>query len=293
LADRLRHARPHALILLCLLALAAVAPRATAADACEDADIRPASDNLERVSASVSCLVSAARSERNLPPLRESGQLRNAAQGMTDLMVRRSFFSHQTPSGRTLADRVQATGYLPGTDRWLLGENLAWGRGALATPRAIVDGWLSSAEHRANTLAPGYEDVGVGVTLGSPQAGDQSGATYVIDFGTRDTRPAVKVPGHLTADRTVAGSEGISLPAACSRPCTLVSRLFAPKAGTAVVRASASKLVVVATGRLRLRVGGHGTLTLHPRRELPARKLSLVTRAAGTPVERTTRVSLN
>jgi hypothetical protein len=72
-----------------------------------------------------------------------------------------------------------------------------------------------------------------------------------------------------------------------------VSRLFAPQAGTAVVRVSASKLVVVATGRLRLRVGGQGTLTLHPRRELPARKLSLVTRAAGTPVERTTRVSLN
>jgi hypothetical protein len=251
----------------------------------------PASDNLERVSASVSCLVGAARAEHNLPPLRESGQLGSAAQGMSDLMVRLSFFSHQTPTGRTLADRVQATGYLPGTDRWLLGENLAWGTGARGTPRAIVEGWLGSAEHRANMLAPDYEDLGVGVTLGSPQADDQSGATYVIDFGTRDTRPAVRVPGRLTADRAVAASQGISFPAACSRPCTLVARLFADEASAA--HASASKRVVLATGRLRLRVGGEGTLSVHPRRQLSGRRLTLVTAAAGTPVERTTRVTLN
>jgi uncharacterized protein YkwD len=266
---------------MCLVPLAAVAPAATAGAACDDADIRPASDNLGRVSASVACLVGVARAEHDLPPLRDSGQLRSAAQGMTDLMVERSFFSHQTPSGRTLADRVDATGYLPAADRWLLAENLAWGGGALGTPRAIVDGWLSSAEHRANILAPDYEDVGVGVTLGSPRAGDGSGATFAIDFGTRDTRPAVKVPQHVTADRTRAASQGISVAAACSRPCTLVARLFAPKR------------VVVATGRLRLRLGGRGSLTVRPRRQLAGRRLALVTKAAGTPVQRTTRVTLD
>lgn len=296
LPDLSRAAHLRALALLCLAPLAATAPGARAADPCDGGDIRPASDNLEQVRASVSCLIDAARADRNEPPLRESDQLGGAAQRMTDLMVGRSFFSHQTPDGSTLADRVRRTGYLPETDRWLLGENLAWGTGALGTPRAIVEGWLNSAEHRENIFDPGYEDIGVGVTLGSPRAGDGRGATYAVDFGTQDTRPAVKVPGHLTADRARAGSEGISFSATCSRPCTLVARLFSGAAHTAQARASVAKRVVVAAGRLRLRLGGTGTLALHPRRAAKRplrRKLSLVTEAAGTPVERTTQVTLD
>src|SRR3954453_15112008 len=89
LPDMFRDAHPRALAVLCLAPLAAAAPCASAADTCDDADIRPASDNLQQVGASVSCLIEAARAERSEPPLRASDQLHSAAQRMTDLMVQR------------------------------------------------------------------------------------------------------------------------------------------------------------------------------------------------------------
>jgi uncharacterized protein YkwD len=274
---------------LCVAPLAAAAaPSAgVAGDACEGAELTPAGDNLEQVSASVSCLVNAARSDRGELPLRASGQLDAAAQGMSDLMVRQSFFAHVTPDGRTLPDRVAPTGYLPASDRWILGENLAWGSGALSTPRAIVEGWLNSSEHRATIFDPEYEDLGVGVTLGSPGGGTNGGATFTTDFGVQDSRPSVAVPARVTVDLGDAASRGISYAAACSRPCTLVARLLL------------SKRQVLATGRLRLPLGGTDTLTvrlgadaLRPLRRLAGPSLALVTKAAGTPVARTTQVTL-
>jgi hypothetical protein len=254
---------------------------------CDGADLTPASDNLERVGASVSCLVNAARSDQGEPPLRASGQLAAAAQGMSDIMVQESFFAHVTPDGTTLPDRVAPTGYLPASDRWILGENLAWGSGALGTPRAIVQGWLNSSEHRATIFDPGYQDLGVGVTLGSPGGGRNGGSTFTTDFGVQDSRPSVAVPARVTADLHDAGSHGISYTATCSRPCTLIARLLL------------SKRQVLATGRLRLSLGGTGTLivrlgpnALRQVRRRASPTLALVTHAAGSPVVRTTQVTL-
>jgi uncharacterized protein YkwD len=290
-----------ALALLCMAPLAAVAgPNARAAGAeCDDADVTPASDNLEQVRSSVSCLVNAARSDRGEPPVRTSGQLGAAAQEMSDLMVRQSFFGHDTPDGQTLADRVAPTGYLPRPDRWMLGENLGWGDGPMGTPRAIVQGWLESSEHRLTMLNPEYEDLGVGVTLGAPGGGRNGGATFTADFGVRDSRPSVEVPAHLTANLGDAGSEGISYSAACSRPCTLIARLFLEGSAVTAAHAGGSKRRLLATSRLRLRLPGSGTLTVRvranarrPLRQLVRPKLALVTVAAGTPVARTTHVTL-
>lgn len=286
--------------MLCLAPLAGAAPGALAAPApCDNADVMPTTDNLQRVGASVSCLVNAERSDHGIRPLNASAQLRAAAQGMSDLMVEQSFFSHETPDGRALADRVRPIGYLPRSDAWLLGEDLAWGSGSLSTPRAIVQGWMNSPGHRANILAADYEDLGVGVTLGSPRADWQGGATYATDFGTRNTRPSVKVPARVSADRDRAGSDGISYSATCSRPCTLIARLFFDRATATSAGAGSSRRVLLATGRLRLQRAGTGTLTvrLRPDAEEPLRgldrpTLALVTEAAGTPVARRTRVTL-
>jgi uncharacterized protein YkwD len=298
---KFRDAQRGALAVLCIAPLAAVAgPNARAAGAaCDDADLTPAGDNFEQVRASVYCLVNAARSDRGEAPVRASGKLGAAAQQMSDLMVQQSFFAHDTPDGRTLADRVAPTGYLPRPDRWMLGENLAWGDGPMGTPRAIVQGWLNSEEHRATMLDPEYEDLGVGVTLGPPGGGRQDGATYTADFGVRDRRPSVDAPARLTADLGDAGSEGISYTAACSRPCMLVARLFLDGGAAAAAYAGATKRRLLATGRLRLALPGSGTLTVllppnarRPLRQLVRPKLLLVTAAAGTPVTRTTQVTL-
>jgi uncharacterized protein YkwD len=296
-----RDAQRGALAVLCMAPLAAVAgPNARAAGAaCDGADVTPANDNLEEVRSSMSCLVNAARSDRGEPPLRTSGQLGAAAQEMSDLMVRQSFFGHDTPDGRTLPDRVAPTGYLPPPDRWMLGENLGWGDGPMGTPRAIVQGWLNSSEHRATMLDPEYEDLGVGVTLGAPGSGKTGGATFTADFGVKDSRPSVEVPAHVTADLRDAGSEGISYSAACSHPCTLIARLFLEGGAATAAHAGAPKRRLLATGRLRISMPGSGTLTvrLYPKAQRPLRqlvrpKLALVTVAAGTPVAHMTHVTL-
>jgi uncharacterized protein YkwD len=68
--------------------------------------------------------------------------------------------------------------------RWSLGENIAWGSGAKASPKAIVSAWMASPPHRRNILTRKYRRIGIGVATGAPVAG-VNGATYVTDFGAR------------------------------------------------------------------------------------------------------------
>ena len=58
---------------------------------------------------------------------------------------RGGFFSHVSPTGSTLEQRIrQGTRYLAGALRYEIGENIAWGQGALAKPSAIVAAWMAS-----------------------------------------------------------------------------------------------------------------------------------------------------
>ena len=151
---------------------------------CPNADLVPAPGNLSAVRAAVLCLHNKVRAQRGLPPLREDGDLRQAAAGHSSDMVDRGYFEHTTPSGRTMVDRIVGAGYVRANAGWMLGENLEWGTGSLATPRGAVKAWLNSPPHRANLLKRGYREVGVGVALGVPTGGER-GATYTVDFGTK------------------------------------------------------------------------------------------------------------
>jgi uncharacterized protein YkwD len=150
-------------------------------DTCATASASPAPSNLRATSAAILCLLNAERAAHGLPSLRSNRALRKASQRMANLMVAKRFFGHETPDGRTVVDRVRPTGYIHGG--WSLGENIAWGSGALATPRAIVDDWMHSPGHRANILRAKFKDIGVGIKLGAPGLGLAGGATYVTDFG--------------------------------------------------------------------------------------------------------------
>jgi uncharacterized protein YkwD len=105
-------------------------------------------------------------------------------------MVRQRFFAHASPSDATMLSRLKSTSDLRDVISWTVGENLAWGTGTLATPRATVQAWMHSPEHRANLLDRDFADVGVGSAQGAPQAGveGQAGGTYVTDFGRRRAR---------------------------------------------------------------------------------------------------------
>ena len=87
------------------------------------------------------------------------------------LMVSGRFFSHDAPNGSTPLSRIRHTHYLSGARCWTIGENLAWGTGRLATPRATVRAWMHSPGHRANILNGSFREIGIGIATGAPVRG--------------------------------------------------------------------------------------------------------------------------
>ena len=149
---------------------------------CEDADVTPTDANERTVRAAILCLHNQIRADRRLPLLRENGRLRRAATAHSSDMVSRGFFEHTTPGGVTMVDRIMASRYASPRVGWAFGENIAWGTGGLATPRAIMKAWMDSPGHRANVVKRSYREIGIGVVTGVP-SGRGAGATYTADFG--------------------------------------------------------------------------------------------------------------
>lgn len=98
-------------------------------------------------------------------PLLWNDKLTLAAEGHSQDMAMKNYFSHTSADGRTLADRVNATGY-----SWSsLGENIAAGYPGV---NAVMDGWIASPGHCANLMNAGFAEVGVTCVPGA------AGATY-------------------------------------------------------------------------------------------------------------------
>jgi hypothetical protein len=115
-------------------------------------------------------------------------------------MVAQGFFDHASPDGGTLVERLTGAGYLGDKDAWVVGENIGWGQGTLATARAMVTAWMGSPAHRENLLSGDYTQVGLGLALGTPS--DRAwGATYTTDFGASAQAPA---PAHARAKSSAA-----------------------------------------------------------------------------------------
>jgi uncharacterized protein YkwD len=168
-----------------LLALALAVP-ASARAQCAGADAIPAPGSLDRSRSATLCLINAQRTSRGLQPLHDDGRLRAAAEDYSRQMVRHDFFAHVSAvDGSTFASRVRASHYLRGARSWRIGENLAWGSGSYATPRATIRAWMRSPGHRANVLTPGFREVGLGIVAGAPTRVHRRAATYTADFGTR------------------------------------------------------------------------------------------------------------
>ena len=164
------------------------AARARAAsDRCAGADARPGQTAVEDLRAATLCLMNAERAARGLGRLQAEPLLGRVAASYARQMVRGQFFDHTSPAGSTMLARIRSTSYLRDVTSWSVGENLAWGSGDLATPRAMVRAWMQSAEHRANLLDRHFADVGIGVAPGAPVALEpgELGGTYVTDFGRR------------------------------------------------------------------------------------------------------------
>ncbi|QES46836.1 RNA polymerase [Streptomyces venezuelae] len=122
--------------------------------------------------AQVVALVNKERAAAGCGPLKDDPQLRAAAQGHSDDMAARDFFSHTAPGGSDPGDRTTAAGY-----RWsTYGENIAKGQ---QTPEQVMDSWMNSSGHRANILNCSFKDIGVGIRKGS------GGPWWTQNFGAR------------------------------------------------------------------------------------------------------------
>ena len=151
--------------------------------ACPDAELMPSAGNLAAVAAATMCLVNGERADAGLPALSASARLDQSSAGHSQDMVDHSYFAHQSHDGRDLVARVRAAGYIPDHASWTVGENLAWGTGTLATPRAIVEAWMNSQGHRENIHRAAFKEAGLGIVIGNPQAANGEGATYTMNFG--------------------------------------------------------------------------------------------------------------
>ena len=93
-------------------------------------------------------------------PLAWNGLLQQAATGHSQDMASRNYFSHTSQDGRSMADRINATGYA-----WAsIGENIAAGYPGID---AAVDGWMASDGHCANLMNPVFKDVGLACVTSS------------------------------------------------------------------------------------------------------------------------------
>ena len=166
------------------VALALTVP--AAAQACAGADANPNNVSADAARSATLCLLNAERRQRGLRGLSHNSRLGLAATRHAQDMVQRNYFAHVSRSGRTMVQRVRAARYLTGRERrWSVGENIAWGSGWRATPRAIVRAWMDSPPHRANILHGRFREIGIGIALGAPVGGMDAAATYGTNFGAR------------------------------------------------------------------------------------------------------------
>jgi uncharacterized protein YkwD len=169
----------------CVAALSLTAPAPAAAAKCENQNATPGSVSAGKAERATLCLLNKQRRKHDVSKLRRHRDLDKPSVAHSRLMVRDKCFEHVCPGEDDLVDRLED--YLAKGGRGY-GENIAWGTGDFATPRAIVGGWMKSEGHRRNILDRDFEHIGIGIVWGSPEPGVEGSdaGTYTTDFGFRD-----------------------------------------------------------------------------------------------------------
>src|SRR4030088_2339760 len=162
-----------------LAGLATLPAPALAGGGCAGASSRPTPARAAEFSGTTLCLLNRERSTHGRGHLHSHPALARAAWRHSRDMAEHNYFAHGDFVGR-----LQRAGYFRGRRSWSVGENIAWGSGSNATPRADVSVWMHSPGHRANILNGGFHEIGVGLVAGAPVPGVRAAATYTTDFGS-------------------------------------------------------------------------------------------------------------
>jgi uncharacterized protein YkwD len=186
---------------------------------CTDTEVQPTPQNLAHVADVVLCLMNAMRANAGIPPVTQQRDLATASVDHSQDMVENKYFAHDSLDGRDLVARLKAVGYIPKTGQWVVGENLAWGAGTLATPKALVNAWMNSPPHKANLLASDFREVGMGVAFGTPNKDVADGVTVTTDFGTRpaEAAPSVDLPTPAAANTSARNTRRARAMRRCAR----------------------------------------------------------------------------
>jgi uncharacterized protein YkwD len=154
------------------------------ADSCGSASASVRQVKPKRLRLATLCLLNAARRRHGLRRLRVDPRLRLAARRHARDMLVRRYFAHFSAAGSSPWDRIRAAGYMRPGQRWLVGENLAWGAGRASAPGNRTRALMQSPSHRANMLHRRFREVGIWVAPRAPwQSRYGRGATYVLTFG--------------------------------------------------------------------------------------------------------------
>lgn len=99
------------------------------------------------------------RQKQGLSQLRNNEKLARVARNYSQQMAEKNFFSHTSPEGSTMVQRVKSAEiyYL------MLGENLFMCTNVPQPVPSAVQGWMDSPGHRKNILRPEYRETGIGV----------------------------------------------------------------------------------------------------------------------------------
>lgn len=138
-----------------------------------------------------------ARTDQSTPSLRSSAKLARAAQDKANDMVKRDYWSHNTPEGKSPWTFVDKSGYAYKS----IGENLAYG---FSEDQEVINGWLNSPAHRDNLLNTSYKEVGFGIATSEDFQGNGPETVVVALYATPGpaATTTATVLGDASSDQT-------------------------------------------------------------------------------------------
>jgi uncharacterized protein YkwD len=146
---------------------------------CPGADQAATAATVIQTRAALTCLINAARAERQIAPLRVETHLQTAARRYARALDPAKPLTHSGRGGSSPLDRIADAGYGRGAAGFSAAETLGRSQGALSAPTIRVTAWLASASTRKLLLSAKYRDVGIGVAT----KGDAT--TFVVEIAAR------------------------------------------------------------------------------------------------------------
>jgi uncharacterized protein YkwD len=142
---------------------------------------------LPGLNAQIVVRINAVRAAHGLPRVRYQPGLGAAARFHNGQMAESGLFQHESPDGTAFWKRVKHFYGETGFNNWSVGETLVW-QSPAASAADVVHAWLTSPEHRAILLTPGWREIGVSAVQDTAAPGDFDGLAATIvtaDFGVR------------------------------------------------------------------------------------------------------------